>query len=102
VFLSGKNPKPLSGIETIHLFDRLLGGAGKTLNPYQGLKLFLYWRRRLDLRGKNPKPLSGIETSSANTLPSGTMSGKNPKSLSGIETSTPKANYFQNPLREKP
>ena len=36
--------------------------AGKTLNPYQGLKLGRYAGGAFHSRRKNPKSLSGIET----------------------------------------
>ncbi len=62
-----------------------MGIAGKTLNPYQGLKLLTIDLLNLHICRKNPKSLSGIETcwTTANIA---YTSRKNPKSLSGIET----------------
>jgi len=67
---------------------RLLPPAGKTLFPYQGLKLqdlqdyACEWGSR-----KNPISLSGIETNAPSNQRGGsTQSRKNPISLSGIET----------------
>jgi hypothetical protein len=49
--------------------------VGKTLKPYQGLKLSSLKRADASTdRHKNPKTLSGIETSSGCRIPSATMS----------------------------
>ena len=60
--------------------------VGKTLKPYQGLKLYRICQMLEQSSRKNPKTLSGIETWELLFLPEWWTRRKNPKTLSGIET----------------
>ncbi len=58
-----KQPKPLSGIETLKLLICATTSiAANNLNPYQGLKQENSATPAHQGSRKQPKPLSGIET----------------------------------------
>jgi len=97
---SHKNPKTLSGIETIFTLSATvnLWAVTKTLKPYQGLKPSINSCCDIscELGHKNPKTLSGIETYSHFRRQMGVwlLGHKNPKTLSGIETGNKTARNF--------